>query len=158
MKASIVDDERYVCKELLCDIINDARNVNDYCFRSCVRVVSSTRAGMGKTLFITRMAEKLQSIVPTGHINIPVHGPVVTVDTVMQSLVSHHNGTDCIILHFDISPSVFEYPIMYIVLPIHHFLRYYGRWTLFCFHCSFKEVCVTHKVVSGGITLLSFMP
>ena len=68
---------------------------------------------MGKTLFITRMAEKLQSIVPTGHINIPVHGPVVTVDTVMQSLVSHHNGTDCIILHFDISPSVFEHPIMH---------------------------------------------
>ena len=66
---------------------------------------------MGKTLFITRMAEKLQSVVPEGHkviITIPVHGPVVTVDSVMQSLVNHQNSADCIILHFDISPSVFE--------------------------------------------------
>ena len=88
---------------------------------------------MGKTLFITRMAEKLQSMVPTGSkviINIPVHGPVVTVDTIMQSLSSHQNGTDCVILHFDISPSVYEHFPVYILLftlPNHYFPRYYGR-------------------------------
>ena len=109
LKASVVDNEGY--------------GMNTYCgfsghdlqhlYRSCVRVVSSTRAGMGKTLFITRMAEKLQPVVPEGHkviITIPVHGPVVTVESVMQSLVNHQNSADCIILHFDISPSVFERP------------------------------------------------
>ena len=75
--------------------------------RSCVRVVSSTRAGMGKTLFITQMAEKLQTV--TGYnacITIPVHGPHVTTDSVMDNLMKCQNTSHCIILHFDISPSV----------------------------------------------------
>jgi hypothetical protein len=76
--------------------------------RSCVRVVSSSRAGMGKTLFVIRMAEKLQAVIP-GHntlITIPVHGPVVTIDSIMESVVPHENRSECTILHFDISPSV----------------------------------------------------
>ena len=77
---------------------------------------------MGKTLFITRMAEKLQSVVPEGHkviITIPVHGPVVTGDSVMQSLVNHQNSADCVILHFDISPSVFKRLLLAIYLLIY---------------------------------------
>ena len=78
--------------------------------RSCVRIVSSTRAGMGKTLFVTRMAEKLQSLVVEGdvHIIIPVHGPLITTDSVMQYLVNHQSTSYCTILHFDISPSVIK--------------------------------------------------
>ena len=94
---------------------------------------------MGKTLFITRMAEKLQSVVPEGHkviITIPVHGPVVTVDSVMQSLVNHQNSADCVILHFDISPSVLERPIFWPYMSIAtNLFRCCGRWTLFYSLC-----------------------
>ena len=75
--------------------------------------MSSTRAGMGKSLFITRMAEKLQSVVvgDNVHITIPIHGPQVTTDSIMQYLVNAYgrNKSHEIILHFDISPSVDKY-------------------------------------------------
>jgi hypothetical protein len=76
--------------------------------RSYVRIVSSSRAGMGKSLFITRMAEKLQALIPGKNalITIPVHGPVVTTDSIMDCLLCHENTSECVILHFDISPSV----------------------------------------------------
>ena len=64
---------------------------------------------MGKTLFVTRMAEKLQAVVPAAHsplITIPVHGPVVTTDSIVQCLVGHENTSECTIIHFDIAPSV----------------------------------------------------
>ena len=63
---------------------------------------------MGKTLFVIRMSERLQAVIP-GHntlITIPVHGPVVTINSVMESVVPHENRSECTILHFDISPSV----------------------------------------------------
>lgn len=69
----------------------------------------SNRAGMGKTLFVNRMAEKLQTLLPAGNnviITIPVHGPIVTADSIMQCLMKHQNTSHCCILHFDISPSV----------------------------------------------------
>ena len=63
---------------------------------------------MGKTLFVTRMVEKLQALVPgyKAVITIPVHGPVVTADSIMEFLVHHVGDSDCTIIHFDISPSV----------------------------------------------------
>ena len=78
--------------------------------RSCVRVVSSSRAGMGKTLFVARMEEELKAVKEQAQlITIPVHGPVVTTDSIMQCLVHHQSTCDaanCVILHFDISPLV----------------------------------------------------
>ena len=63
---------------------------------------------MGKTLFITRLKEKLQAAThqEDALITIPVHGPVVTIDSIMQCLVQNEESSDYIILHFDISPSV----------------------------------------------------
>lgn len=63
---------------------------------------------MGKTLFVTRMKEKLEAVIPGKNplITIPVHGPVVTKDSIMEFLVPHEDICDCTILHFDISPSV----------------------------------------------------
>lgn len=63
---------------------------------------------MGKTLYITRMAEKLQACVP-GHnplITIPIYGPAVTLDTIMECLMCHESTSLCTILHIDISPLV----------------------------------------------------
>ena len=75
---------------------------------SCVRVVSSTRSGMGKSLFITRLADRLGQYKSTGtiHVTVPIHGPVVTVDTVMESFKDHMKDVTPIIFHFDIAPSV----------------------------------------------------
>ena len=75
---------------------------------SCVRVVSSTRSGMGKSLFITRMADRLRKSKSTGpvHVIVPIHGPVVTTDTVMEFLKDHMKDVTSTIFHFDIAPSV----------------------------------------------------
>ena len=81
---------------------------------------------MGKTLFVTRMAQKLQAVVPAAHsplITIPVHGPVVTTDSIVQCLVGHENTSECTIIHFDIPPSVREshsFPFMVVILLSYH--------------------------------------
>jgi hypothetical protein len=75
-----------------------------------VRVVSSEQPGMGKSLYIHRMAEKLRTI--TKHeladcqVIIPIHGPTVTRDVFLKFLKEHYQKSKCIIYHFDISPCV----------------------------------------------------
>ena len=79
-------------------------------YRSTVRVVASDVSGMGKSLYIERLAEKLekQCQIKSQHIIIPIHGPVVNADTVMASLCNHVVGETPIaqIIHFDIASSV----------------------------------------------------
>ena len=77
---------------------------------SCVRVVSSERAGMGKSLFIQRIANQLGVITsdPTKStpVVIPIHGPVASADVVLDFLKDHYREDKCKIYHFDIAPSV----------------------------------------------------
>ena len=69
---------------------------------------------MGKSLYIQRMKEQLRSKSsghPPSDVVIPVHGPKVTFDSIVQSLKqSFDNKQDtsnhAIIFHFDISPNV----------------------------------------------------
>ena len=70
---------------------------------------------MGKSLYIQRLKEELQAKTQKGphHVIIPVHGPKVTFDTIVQALKHPFNekSTDqdsgqAIIFHIDISPSV----------------------------------------------------
>ena len=77
-------------------------------YSSCVRVVSSTRSGMGKSLFITRLVDLLRKCMSTDmvHVTVPIHGPVVTPDTVMEFLKYHVEEATSAIFHFDIAPSV----------------------------------------------------
>ena len=67
-------------------------------------------SGTGKSLYIERLAEKLekQCQIKSQHIIIPIHGPVVNADTVMASLCNHGIGKTPIaqIIHFDIASSV----------------------------------------------------
>ena len=74
-------------------------------------MVSSERAGMGKSLFIQRMAEKLKIVskTETVHVTIPIHGPIVTSDDVLTFLKEHYKNNKCMIYHFDIAPSVRVY-------------------------------------------------
>ena len=63
---------------------------------------------MGKTLFIIQMSKKLQTVTRQSTIiRIPIHGPQVTTDSVMESLVKYQDTSHCAIFHFDISPSVY---------------------------------------------------
>ena len=75
-----------------------------------VRVVSSERSGMGKSLYIRRMAEQLKTVVKADladcQVVIPIHGPVVTADVVLKFLKEHYRKNKCMIYHFDIAPSV----------------------------------------------------
>ena len=82
--------------------------------RSTVRVVASDVSGMGKSLYIERLAARLaeklekQYQIKSQYIIIPIHGPVVNADTVMASLCNHVIGEIPIaqIIHFDIASSV----------------------------------------------------
>ena len=75
---------------------------------------------MGKSLFIQRMAEKLCKIssdVDPVHYEavIPIHGPVVTPDIVMQFLKKHYENDKCKLYHFDIAPNVSHHYIHYAI-------------------------------------------
>ncbi len=40
------------------------------------------------------------------HVTIPVHGPVVTADSIMDCLKEHIERDNCTIYHLDIAPQV----------------------------------------------------
>ena len=73
-------------------------------------MVSSEQSGMGKSLYIHRMAEQLKTVAKAELVNcqvvIPIHGPVVTPDVVIKFLKEHYQNHKCMIYHFDIAPSV----------------------------------------------------
>ena len=67
---------------------------------------------MGKSLYIARLAQQLakkmnkSEISTENYVTIPLHGPVVTPDTVLELFVHFlKNQTTCI-YHIDIAPSV----------------------------------------------------
>jgi len=54
------------------------------------------------------MADRLREYKSTGtvHVTVPIHGPVVTMDTVLEFLKDHVKEVTPIIFHFDIALSV----------------------------------------------------
>ena len=76
--------------------------------RSYVRVVTSHRAGMGKSLYIQRCREALKSVTTDGphEVIVPIHGPTVTPDTVVGALKPHVGMSHPVIFHLDIAPNV----------------------------------------------------
>ena len=78
-------------------------------YRSKVRVVSSTRSGMGKSLYIQRLTETLQALLPSNavaRVTIPIHGPTITPDMMLDFFEKHMDTDVCTIYHLDIAPSV----------------------------------------------------
>ena len=75
---------------------------------SSVRIVSSTRAGMGKSLYIKRLKEKLMD--STGNdsceVIVPLHGPKVNADILVEALSHHFHLADAAIFHIDVSENV----------------------------------------------------
>lgn len=73
-------------------------------------VITSQRSGMGKSLYIKRITQRLQCKKDPTHdhtllVTIPMHGPLVTADTVMDFL-KEHLCVESTILHFDIASDV----------------------------------------------------
>ena len=66
---------------------------------------------MGKSLYISRMAEKLdRKGKESNHVIIPIHGPKVTSDLVLKSLQEYYGRAENKIYHFDIAPNVIIFP------------------------------------------------
>ena len=76
--------------------------------RSCVRVVTSDHPGMGKSFYIQEMAKTLrkQAMKTCYNYTIPIHGPEVTPDTVMEFLSEHLQDPSRSMYHLDISSDV----------------------------------------------------
>ena len=72
-----------------------------------MRIVTSQRSGMGKSLFVKRMAQTLQCTdqYQAHLVSIPIHGPLVTADSVME-LLKVHLCVQFSIFHFDIASDV----------------------------------------------------
>ena len=64
---------------------------------------------MGKSLYVRRLAEKLKDKShqsSSAYVIIPLHGPVVNIDAVLELLQQHLNEATTCIYHFDIAPNV----------------------------------------------------
>ena len=73
--------------------------------------MKSARSGMGKSLYLEHLADNLKHAIhhPDGaavHVTIPLHGPVVTADHVLNLLKDHAKNPACFIYHIDIAPNV----------------------------------------------------
>lgn len=73
--------------------------------------MKSQRSGMGKSLYIKRLAEKLQERLKLDspesiHVIIPLHGPVVTPDSILELFKDHAKNPKTCIYHIDIAPNV----------------------------------------------------
>ena len=82
---------------------------------------------MGKSLYIQRMAEKLRKRIGVEngvHIIIPIHGPVVTADMLLDLFEEGLNKDLCTLYHLDIAPNVRCHLIS------HH------RNSFICFSCA----------------------
>ena len=96
------------------------------CFlsRLCVRVVSSKRGGLGKTLFVRRLTDQLPTLVNNDmvltnermhgsnvalHVTVPLHGNSTDSSMLVDSLLPHAvraNVPLSRVFHLDVSPSV----------------------------------------------------
>lgn len=128
--------------------------------RSCVRVVTSTRAGMGKSLYIKRRREALAEITTDCesclHLIIPLHGPLVTADSVIEALKEYIGHNKAIIFHLDIASNVGNliYNKVFIFTKnlnkIIFICRYCGRLMLFCSACWYFMASVIAREEYGA--------
>ena len=130
--------------------------INTFC-RSCVRIVSSHRSGMGKSLYVQRLAEQLKRISTAKpvHVIIPLHGPVVTADTVLNFFLDHYSDPSCCIYHLDIAPNVCYCSFLCLSHAGICVCRFCGRLTPFCLAFLSSEASMTAKEGCGTVIPIS---
>ena len=109
-----VDYEKYaVLISIIFSIVTNI--ISNFYYSYCssrVRLVTSLRSGMGKSLYIQHMVEQLQAkirgIGSKACVTVPLHGPQVSPDIVMDYLVKCMQESACTrsIFHLDVAPSV----------------------------------------------------
>ena len=78
--------------------------------RSCVRIITSQRSAMGKSLYIKRLGDDLEQrgmgLAECDVVTIPLHGPHVDCDVLMKLLGIHMKKNKTCIYHIDVASSV----------------------------------------------------
>ena len=99
-------------------------------YRSLVRIIYSKQAAAGKSLHIRKMKDRLNAVLkekdlliskkkPKVMLSIPLHGPDVTPDEVLEMLLAERNVVKSCIIHIDV-PQQVKY--CYVILSFFHFL------------------------------------
>ena len=123
LSASIVDNDKYV------HITKIFILFTLFYHSSCVRIILSNRSGMGKSLYVQRLAENLKSHGSGqfgAHVTIPLHGPVVTPDTVLDLFKDQMKNPTCCIYHIDIAPNVSLQSKYYTLNNARHIMQLYA--------------------------------
>jgi hypothetical protein len=68
---------------------------------------------MGKTFYIQQLAQQITTIMgrTSASCTIPMHGPEVTADTVMDFLIHHLQDPYCSMYHLDIASNVSNFQV-----------------------------------------------
>ena len=70
---------------------------------------------MGKSLYIQRLADSLAGNLRRSRsdvlVTIPLHGPAVTHDIILEFFMEHLKNPTCCIYHIDIAPNVSSSPL-----------------------------------------------
>ena len=79
-------------------------------YRSCVRIITSQRSAMGKSLYIKRLGDDLEQrgmgLAECDVVTVPLHGPHVDCDVLMKLLGIHMKRNKTCIYHIDVASSV----------------------------------------------------
>ena len=116
--------------EVLCSSFANYRMIF-FVLRLCVRVVSSNRGGLGKSLFVRRLTDQLQNLVNNDmvlslgadtslHVTVPLHGNSTDSSMLVDSLLPHAvrgNVPLSRVFHLDVSPSV-RHGNRYLILAV----------------------------------------
>lgn len=86
-----------------------------FTIRSSVCLVTSTRAGMGKSLYIRKIAQRYSEVTPVVF-KIPLHGPIVSSDGLTKQLKETVTEYSNAIIHLDIASAVRYYFLGHIPL------------------------------------------
>ncbi|XP_078574614.1 E3 ubiquitin-protein ligase rnf213-alpha-like [Branchiostoma floridae x Branchiostoma japonicum] len=107
------DIKAYLSKQLVQTHSTVAASSLDY-QRSSVRVISSDRPGLGKSLYVQRLAQKLRAKrrstrSTTCYLKVPFHEAVIDVNTALSALTEQQQNPEKptpTIIHLDVSPLV----------------------------------------------------
>lgn len=81
----------------------------DFSCRSTVRVVRSTRSGVGKSLYVKRREEDLQELTKTKtslKVSLPLHARAVDFNYITRKLIEKTENPNARIFHIDITSEV----------------------------------------------------
>ena len=99
--------------------------------RLCVRVVSSNRGGLGKSLFVRRLTDQLPNLVndmvlsdcssTSLHITVPLHGISTDSSMLVDSLLPHGARANVPrVFHLDVAPSVLYFDMIDVIVVINN--------------------------------------